>query len=688
MYALVKAGYAPQAFAQNLDRVAANKGHTGNFFTDVLGGTDLISRRVRTARKIVASLPEACSSVKQNSSPEFTAFQSALRAAPMHPIVAPSPGLVTFKLDPQVRAPLNHLHFSPDGNYILAQDDFNIFVFGRSPLKLLFTIDAPRAHAARFTPDSTHLSFLYPNLRVERWNVAEAKRDAAYELIDYEGCLQSSLSPDGKTFVCLSLSEGGVWLKLTDVDTGNRLYENKTFNAGGFVSGGMVILRQRTFERRVATISFSQDGQTLLILSGAKAFAYDLVNRKQIALGQGLNDLVEGPNLFVDSNKLVFRCDQDYKSGTIKDTFRICENSFPDGLPLNQFKIGYQWIEPVSRGNHVLIGPFKEAAAMLADPSTGKATAGFKLDTLDVFDPWLATENDHGGINVGQLTGQPMQSADLPISPLLEIEDGAISPDGRFLAYSSHSRSVIWDLDTHKRVALMRPFRRVRFSADDVMYAQYRDVQGQPGANYQIDLKTGKAVAGPSYAAEQRQLGDVLITFKPTDPSNENWNTNLQVADVASGVQLWSRHFPADEPTIRESDDGTMVFSFPISDSVAQSDINHPKAKLLKSSDWMNEWVSHALFVEVVDGHTGAVRQELQVPQEAGERGRSSLGRGIRRFSGGARQSQRQHHLSRIQRRAGGRLLRPGDRRRRQAGPAGRHQPRPGRNHSRRAQWQ
>lgn len=321
--------------------------------------------------------------------------------------------------------------------------------------------------------------------------------------------------------------------------------------------------------------------------------------------------------MFVDSDKLVFQCDTDAKSGTIKDTFRICEKTFPEGLPLNEFRIGYQWLEPVAHGNHVVMGPFKESAAMLADPSTGKATAGFKMDTLDVYDAWLATENERGGVTVGELTGQQMQLADLPISPLLHIEAAEFSPDGRFLAYSSRSRSVIWDVDAHKRVALMRPFRRVRFSPDNVMFAQYREMQGQPGANYQVDLKTGKAVAGAPYAAEQSQLGDVLFTYKPLDPANETSNVNLEVADGATGAQLWSRHYPAGEPTIRESEDGTVVLSMPVSDSAAQADINHPKAKLVKSSDWMNEWVSHAFFVEVVDSHTGAVRQEIEAPQES-----------------------------------------------------------------------
>jgi predicted Zn-dependent protease len=37
LYAMAKAGYAPKAFAENLDRITANKGRTGNILTDVLG---------------------------------------------------------------------------------------------------------------------------------------------------------------------------------------------------------------------------------------------------------------------------------------------------------------------------------------------------------------------------------------------------------------------------------------------------------------------------------------------------------------------------------------------------------------------------------------------------------------------------------------------------------------------------
>jgi WD40 repeat protein len=616
MYALIKAGYAPRALAENLDRVAANKGHTGNFLTDVLGTTSEISMRVRTARKIAASLPGSCGTLQPGSSPEFKAFQDAVREAPIHPLIEATAGLNSIKLDPPMRAQLNHIRFSPDGNLILAQDDSSISVLSRSPLKRLFTMDAPGAHAARFTPDSTHLVFHYPNMRVERWNVATGKRESFFELVDYEGCGQTSLSPDGKTFVCMSRTRGGVWLKLTDVDSGYRFYDNKNFYEAtrDLVVSGIMIVRSGN-ERRIGSAIYSQDGKTMIVLCGAKALAFDLVNRKPIDMGHDLTRLIDGRTAFVDSDKLLFECDWDYKSGTSHDTFKMCETSFPDGLPLNDFKIGYQWLEPVSRGSHVLIGPFKENAAVLADPSTGKGTAGFKMDTLDVFDTRLAAENERGGVTLSDLDGQHAESVELPVSPLTDIDAAAFSPDGRFVAYSSRARSSIWDLNTQKRVALMRPFRDVRFSDQNVMFAQYRETHQRPGQNYQIDLKTGKAAEGAKFDIEQMQIGDVLVTFKELgkNPDDSN-NVNMQVADGSTGTLLWSRHYPNGAPLVRQYEDGTLMLTSSISSSAAQDDINHPKGKLLKSSDWKGEWVSMGLFIEIVDAHTGEVRREIQVP--------------------------------------------------------------------------
>jgi WD40 repeat protein len=619
LYAMTKAGYSPRAFAENLDRIAANKGRTGNILTDVLGATSEINLRVRVAHKIVATLPDECKQISKSSSPEFKEFQEAVRDVIIHPLIDASPGLESFKLDPPMRPALSQVRFSSDGKFILAQDESSIHVLARNPLKKLFSIDARGAEPAHFTPDSNHVVFHYRTMRVEKWEIATGKRESFHELVDYEGCPQTSLSPDGKTFVCLSFTNSGVWLKLTDVDSGQRFYDNKSFT---LTRSSANFVTRVASASRLATVTYSQNGQYMLVVAGTKSLALDLVDRKPIDLGKDLAQLVDGRIAFVDSDKLVFDCDQDYKAGSSHDTFKMCETSFPAGLPVNTFKIGYQWLEPVSRGNHVLIGPFKENAAMLTDPSNGTASAGFKLNSLDIYDQSLATENDRGGLTVGDLGGQHFESIELPVSPMHGVESATFSPDGRFVAYSGNVRSSIWDLQTKKRVALMRPFRAARFNDQDIMFAQYKEAQQKPGQNSQIDLKTGKVAEGAKFAIDQFQRGDVMVTFQPLEKSGDTTkNITLQIADTATGTQLWSKRFSHDVPDVWQSDDGPLMFQIDLSDDTATEEIKHAGGRLLKASDWKNDWYSIGQLIEIVDSHTGEIKRMLQAPERHGNGG-------------------------------------------------------------------
>jgi WD40 repeat protein len=259
------------------------------------------------------------------------------------------------------------------------------------------------------------------------------------------------------------------------------------------------------------------------------------------------------------------------------------------------------------------------------DPSTGTASAGFRLNSVDIYDQSLATENDSGGLTVGDLSGQHMESVGLPVSPMRGVEAAAFSHDGRFLAYAGSARSSIWDLKTQKRVALMRPFRAVRFNDQNVMFAQYKDSQQKPGQNSQIDLKTGKVVEGAKYAIDQFQRGDVMVTFQPMEKSGETIsNVILQIADTATGAQLWSKRFPHDVPDVSQSEDGPLLLQIGLSDNTASDEIKHANGKLLKASDWKSDWYSIGQLIEVVDSHTGEIRTILQVPERYGPAGDNS----------------------------------------------------------------
>ncbi len=610
LYALTKAGYAPRALSENLDRIASNKGHTGNFLTDMLGGTSLISMRVRVARKVADSVPEACKQVAPGSSTEFKVFQQAVRDAPIHPLIEPTSGLNSIVLDPPMRSQLQQIRFSPDGNLVLAQDDSSIHVLSRSPLKRLFSIDARGALQARFTPDSAQVVFHYPTMRVERWNVASSTRVDFSELVDYDGCLQTSLAPDGRTFVCLSEANESVWLKLSDVSSGKVYYEDKRFYSSS-LSGSNDIIVRRGAGKRVGTVAYSQDGRTMLIVVGARAIAFDLVERRPISLGNNLSRMADGRVAFVDSSKVLFQC---------KDDFTMCETSFPDGMPLNSFKVGYQWVDSVAHGAHVLIGPFKDNPAALVDPATGIASVEFKMDSLDLYDNTVASENANGGVSLSELGSQKVDSVELPVSPMPGVEAASFSPDGRFLAYSGKTRSSIWDLTTQRRVALMRPFRAVRFDDQDQMFAQYPGSHQRPGQNFHIDLKTGKAVETAKYAIDQFQRGEVLVTFVPDKSGDASSNADLQVADLTNGTKLWSKHFPHETPLVSQDEDGTLVLLMEVNGDTGLTEMKHLGDKLAKSSDWKSVWAPQGLLTEVIDSRTGEIRRAIQTPQQSSYR--------------------------------------------------------------------
>ena len=121
---------------------------------------------------------------------------------------------------------ITHMRFSPDGKFLLAQDDSGINVLTREPFAFLFHIEAPEAKPAQFTPDSQKLIFYNSALRVEEWSVAEQKLKSAHQLFVRKRCFQTELSPDGKVMACL---DSELSLNLFDVASGAQVFQKKSF---------------------------------------------------------------------------------------------------------------------------------------------------------------------------------------------------------------------------------------------------------------------------------------------------------------------------------------------------------------------------------------------------------------------------------------------------------------------------
>jgi hypothetical protein len=630
-YAMVKAGYAPQALDSILDRATLNEGYKGNIFTDALDLTTNASMRVRKAQKMNKSLPASCGSIQPQERPEFKAFQDFLIRHRVNPLLAPTPGLKAIKLDAPMSPALENVRLSPDAKFLLAQDELKIHVLSRAPLKLLFSIDAPGAQMAQFTPDSADVVFYYAGLRFEDWKVATGQRVRVYDFADYAGCLQDSLSPDGYTFACFSrsfdrrsrLNGGGSygWLKLSDLRTGKMLYENKNFYLPNFGAQAPGPAWRAIMEPRQASVAWSQDGRYFLASSGTAAVGFDLQDGKTLGLGNGLSHLYESRMAFVDSGKLAFECDWGFKEGGPRDTFKMCYTTFPEGYPLSTFTMGRTWMARVTRGPWLLTGPTSDAAATLFDPAGGKAGLSFKLEAVDLVGETLAAEAERGGVSVGPLNGS-METLALPVTPLPSLEAARFSADGRFLAISDRARGAVWDLSTGKQVSLAGPFRSAQFDGQDKLQARIASHELKPALDAGIDRRTGKVAPTLSIETEEIQCGSVLVRYKPLEKDQElHFNVAIEAVDAASGAPLWSRRFPNNPPLLLDTDGDQLLLLMERRSLTGGNQLDHNKKLTVRASDETREFVENGVVVEVVSRRTGLPVRLVVAPEMGFGRG-------------------------------------------------------------------
>lgn len=226
VYSMMRAGYQPAKFAEFFDRLADNKGKTGNFFTDLLGATDPNTKRLRLIIREAAPLPQQCVSAKEPDSQEhFLAWQKAVVSAARLGQKEQIAGVLRKSvLHPPLRGSLEYLQFSPDGHYLLAQDESSVFVLSRDPLTTLFSFEGPNARRAQFSPDSRSVVLDDAELRVQKWDIASRERVFIQAVSVPGGCLESAVSPAGETLACVRRSKEQLEIDLMNVKSGEVLF--------------------------------------------------------------------------------------------------------------------------------------------------------------------------------------------------------------------------------------------------------------------------------------------------------------------------------------------------------------------------------------------------------------------------------------------------------------------------------
>ena len=620
IYAMAAAGYDPQAFVSMWNRLTDTKGKTGGWLSDLFGTTRPESRRLREILKGVSTLPAQCVAARSAAAPEeFKRWQSAVvslsaavltRGESLHGVLAKT------RLDPPLRGDINRLRFSPDGRYILSQDDSGIDVVTREPLAHHLHIDAPEARPAQFTPDSKAVVFYNHDLRVEEWDVEAKKLKSAKELYAREGCIQTALAPDARTLACL---DGKFALSLYDVGKGEPFFTKKNFYVPDITDQWRLIFyalfADEGFEFDWVTMAFSPDaryfaaGQTALTVNAigfhnqSSAFAVDLSVRAQMQLNDNVKRLLGKGFVFLGPDRILGLHTQDErKSGVV---------TFPAGEVVEQFPLGGA-LAPVTRGDYVLIsglaargGP--RMSVFVFDLKTKRFVRGVKTPAVDVYDRWTVGERVNGELALYELDKDAaLGTVKLPRSTLGRLRTAAVSPDLKWLAVSERSRGAVWDLSKGGRLFHVRGFRAAHFGPDGGVYVDFPQYEEAERSVARLDLQSGQAFEHRKIGSSPvRQRGPYSILRRPIKKEGGlDQNVTLAVSDAVTGAAMWSRDFLKESPGVYVDEyEGTMVFSWHVKSEHAKAEIKADprlKARLAAMGEKEGDY-----FIQTVEAKTG-----------------------------------------------------------------------------------
>lgn len=315
---------------------------------------------------------------------------------------------------------LRQVRFSPDGRYVLAQDDSEVAVLSVQPFSILFEAPAQKATSAEFTPDSKQVVFATSVTQVnsqqiviesgaahvERWNIAGGAR-VGFSKVPPQACLSEMLSPDGRVLACVDFTGT---LRLVDVASAETMFEKK--NCASSLAWDY-FGEFNPFNKSVlgpAEMDFSPDGRFFMILpwggEGAPA-AWDLHNKSIVKVTGGLNALKMAAALnthfaFVAPDQVMVGGKGFAKHGVVTSRLVV----FPSGRALSKPKLPRGRLYRAADPNFVLVRPFglwardtPDARAAAVEFATGQVIIS-DTPALDVFRSYYVAEPRSGEVGL------------------------------------------------------------------------------------------------------------------------------------------------------------------------------------------------------------------------------------------------------------------------------------------------
>lgn len=601
--AVARAGYSPQSFPDFMDRLMETKGKTGNWFTDIFGATPPNSKRLREALKDVTNLPASC--IEQNARPSLGEFHQWQAAVLHYQGIGHgehlSGVLSRKKLSDPLRGDIENFRFSPDGKYLLAQDEGGIYVLTRDPLKFVFRIDAVDAEAAQFSPDSRQIVFFSSGLRVETWNIDHQEQTSVTDVPALHGCRQTALSPDAKYLACLGED---LDLTLYNVASGEAVFKKEKFfdlDPGFNYFGAFYKFLFLLTHHDVATLRFSPDARYFAASSRTKEeVVIDLTTEKKVNASGPVHAAMEYSFTFVGPDRIV---------GV--DTFHPEKSpllEFPSGRVLDHIALGGATLVAATNPRYILARPLKDIPVGAFDLEQKKFVYTNRMSATDVWGNVSASERLNGEIGLYKIEDTKVTNVlQLPVGKLGNLRSFTASSDLKWLAMSSRTRGGVWGLDTGERPFFLRSFQSVYAAPNSLFYLDFPEFEKSSREMVVLSPVTKQSKSRNVEKDDDLAFfGDMVLRTKHNDKNRYlRHNLELEAMDIVNLKPLWSRAFPKQAPWVSGSaSSGKLIFFWNAKADGLRDELgNDAKLQAL----WKRENPSDAdYFLEVLDAHDGA----------------------------------------------------------------------------------
>lgn len=615
MYALAAAGYDAHAFPGWWDRFTENKGKTGGFLSDLTGGTTEEQRRFRDMLKNASALQSSClGKPPEQDAAAFKQWQNDVLAynGIGHPERLDS--LVAKKgLTPPLRSELTTIKISPDGQYILAEDQSAIQILSRKDKKPLFQIETRGARSAQFTRDSKGVTFysldIFTEPRVEVWDIAEQQRRSIHELHVIKGCNQAAVSPDGRYFACVSPGDPAYAiaglpfdLRLINVETGDTILEKRTFFSADAFSALFHLLSavEHGSELEVGSMRFSPDSKYFLFGRRDTTLAYNMETGEKLNLPGKIKDIMQVDFSFLDNDRMIGVAGGKGDKGAVV--------KFPSGeVVYSNLAMGLAHVNGVTKGDFAVIYPLKDFAAGLYDLKQNKYIRGFKKSAaLDAYEEQVVSERNDGQlVTENAFDGKELATAEISQTPLGSISAAAVSDDLNFVAISGSVRGALWNMNQSKRLLHLRRFDGVAVDNSGMMVADFPEEGEAKRLFAQIDPVKNFATSFPANEDSlYSQAGPYLIEWKAAQKNEWKKAITFQLESMNNGGVLWKKDFPGGIPPYFFSPEtDSLAFVYDVSDAAGKAELNinstmRQKVDVLKTR-------AHACGIEVYSLKTG-----------------------------------------------------------------------------------